>query len=122
NSAAPGPGMTGPLLPQSSSHLGSPNQPCWAATWWYPVRRSLAAALLARGNPAAAEREASAVLESWKRDPVTLAIRSRAEESRHEPRASSDRVAAQQGWFGDPKWLDDCGNNGPVMPGPGAAE
>lgn len=90
--------------------------------WWYPVRRSLAAALLAHGDAAAAEREADTVLTSWKLDPVTLEIRSRAEESRHESRASADRVAARQGWFGDPKWLDDAGHNGPVTPGAGAAE
>jgi tetratricopeptide (TPR) repeat protein len=90
--------------------------------WWYPVRRSLAAALLARGDAAAAEREASAVLGSWKLDPVTLAIRSRAERARNEPRASSDAAAARRGWFSDPEWIDDGGHNGPVMPAAGAAE
>jgi tetratricopeptide (TPR) repeat protein len=80
--------------------------------WWYPVRRRLAAALLARGDAAAAEREASAVLKSWKLDPVTLAIRSRAEESRHDSRARPDWNAARKGWFGDPKWIDEAGRGG----------
>lgn len=80
--------------------------------WWYPVRRSLAAALLARGDAAGAEREASAVLESWKLDPVTLAIRSRAEASHHDTRATSDWNAARKGWFGNPKWIDDAGKSG----------
>ena len=90
--------------------------------WWYPVRRSLAAALLASGDTAAAEREASTVLKSWKLDPVTLAIRSRAEASRNEPGAGADEAAARRGWFGDPKWIDDSGQNGPVGPAAGAAE
>lgn len=73
--------------------------------WWYPVRRSLAAALLARGNAAAAEREASAVLQSWKLDPVTLAIRSRAENSHDGAAARLDWDAARRGWHGDPRAL-----------------
>ena len=76
------------------------------------MRRSLAAALLARGDAAGAEREACTVLKSWKLDPVTLAIRSRAEESRHDSRATLDWNAAQKGWFGDPKWIDDAGRRG----------
>lgn len=77
--------------------------------WWYPVRRSLAAALLARGDAASAERESSTVLRSWKLDPVTLAIRSRAEKSRNDARARLDWAAARRGWFGDP---------GALVPGP----
>lgn len=77
--------------------------------WWYPVRRSLAAALLAHGDAASAEHESSTVLRSWKLDPVTLAIRSRAEKSRNEARAGLDWAAARRGWFGDP---------GALVPGP----
>lgn len=76
--------------------------------WWYPVRRSLAAALLAHGEAAAAEREASTVLGSWKLDPVTLEIRAQAETARKEPGAEADEAAARRGWFGDPKWIDDA--------------
>jgi tetratricopeptide (TPR) repeat protein len=90
--------------------------------WWYPIRRDLAAMLLASGDAAAAEREANTALRSWKLDPVTLAIRSHAEKSRDEPRAKSDWDAARRGWFGDPKWIEDAGDNGPVAPAPGAAE
>ena len=39
----------------------------------------VAASLLAQGGYVGAEREATAVLRSWKLDPVTLEIRSRAE-------------------------------------------
>src|SRR6185437_2385099 len=35
-------------------------------SWWYPARRSLAAALLAKGDAAGAEREATAVLAVWR--------------------------------------------------------
>ncbi|CAN5309259.1 hypothetical protein BH10PSE15_BH10PSE15_18000 [soil metagenome] len=44
-------------------------------SWWYPVRRSLAAALLADGKPVAAQVEADAALKRRPRDPVTLALR-----------------------------------------------
>jgi len=73
--------------------------------WWYPVRRSLAATLLAQGDAAAAEREADAVLKSWKLDPATLAIRSQAEKSRNDARARLDWKAARSGWYGDPRAL-----------------
>ena len=73
--------------------------------WWYPVRRSLAAALLAQGDVAAAERESSTVLGSWKLDPVTLAVRSAAERSRKDERAKLDWAAARRGWSGDPRAL-----------------
>ena len=56
--------------------------------WWYPVRRSLAAALLARGDAAAAEREASAVLDpgNWIRS------RSRSAPARKGPATSPARA------------------------------
>jgi hypothetical protein len=73
--------------------------------WWYPVRRSLAAALLARGDAKGAEREADAVLKAWKLDPVTLAIRSKAEEALKDPRAQLDWNTAIRNWHGDPRQL-----------------
>ena len=74
-------------------------------TWWCPVRRSLAAALLVKGDAAGAEREASAVLQTWKLDPLTLAIRARAERQLHQPGADGDEAAAREGWHGDPAAL-----------------
>ena len=41
-------------------------------TWWYPLRRSLAAAYLKSGNFAKAEAEAAASLKTWKHDPLAL--------------------------------------------------
>jgi tetratricopeptide (TPR) repeat protein len=73
--------------------------------WWYPVRRSLAAALLARGDAKAAEQEADAVLKTWKLDPITLAVRSKAEEALKDPDAQIDWEAAIRNWHGDPKAL-----------------
>jgi len=73
--------------------------------WWYPVRRSLAAALLARGDAKGAEREADAVLKAWKLDPVTLAIRSKAEEALKDPGAQLGWNAAIHNWHGDPRQL-----------------
>jgi tetratricopeptide (TPR) repeat protein len=40
--------------------------------WWYPLRRSLAAAHLKAGDFAKAEAEASASLKTWKHDPLAL--------------------------------------------------
>jgi tetratricopeptide (TPR) repeat protein len=42
--------------------------------WWYPVRRDLAAALLASGNRTAAREDLEASLKLWPRDPVALAL------------------------------------------------
>lgn len=42
--------------------------------FWYPVRRDLAAALLAGGDAAAAQREAQAALQLRKLDPVALQV------------------------------------------------
>jgi hypothetical protein len=74
-------------------------------TWWCPVRRSLAAALLAKGDAAGAEREASKVLETWKLDPLTLAIRAQARRQLHDPAAAQDEAAARGAWRGDPAML-----------------
>jgi hypothetical protein len=73
--------------------------------WWYPVRRSLAAARLAKGDAAGAERETAAVLKTWKLDPVTLAIAASAERTLGQPEAARDEAAAKQGWHGDPAML-----------------
>ena len=70
--------------------------------WWYPVRRSLAAALLAKGDAAGAERESAKVLGVWKLDPITLAIRADAEAALNQPGAARDRLDAQRLWHGDP--------------------
>ena len=47
--------------------------------WWYPLRRSLAAAYLKSGDFAKAETEASASLEAWKHDPLALWVLGRAQ-------------------------------------------
>ena len=69
--------------------------------WWYPPRRSLAAALLASGNAKDALREADAALAQRPLDPVTLSVRAdaltalgRGEE------AAKDRALTAKGWRG----------------------
>lgn len=47
--------------------------------WWYPLRRSLAAAHLKSGDFAKAEAEASASLKVWKHDPLALWVLGRAQ-------------------------------------------
>jgi tetratricopeptide (TPR) repeat protein len=73
--------------------------------WWYPVRRSLAAARLAKGDAAGAEHEADTVLKVWKLDPVTLAIRADAEKARHQPTAAADALEARRLWHGGARSL-----------------
>jgi hypothetical protein len=47
--------------------------------WWYPLRRSLAAAHLKAGDFAKAEAEASASLKAWKHDPLALWVLGKAQ-------------------------------------------
>jgi tetratricopeptide (TPR) repeat protein len=75
--------------------------------WWYPVRRSLAAALLAKGNAAGTVRESTTVLQTWKLDPVTLAIRAQAERRLGQPGARQDQAEARSAWRGGAALLRD---------------
>lgn len=67
--------------------------------WWYPVRRSLAAALLADGHVAPALEEARAVLAKWPNDPMTLVVAAQAQEKLGRTAAAEeDWKKAQEGW------------------------
>ncbi|MDB5444197.1 MAG: hypothetical protein JWP73_2573 [Phenylobacterium sp.] len=69
--------------------------------WWYPVRRSLAAAQLKAGRPADASREAKASLAIWPADPLALAVLAEAEAKLGKSaNAREHRAAAKQGWRG----------------------
>lgn len=69
--------------------------------WWYPVRRSLAAALLADGRPNPAMEEARAVLEHWKDEPMTLLVLARAEAAMGRTAAADEATAkARSRWSG----------------------
>ena len=70
--------------------------------FWYPVRRDMAAALLAMGKPKDALREADATLRSTPKEPVTLALRAEAEaELGQTANAVADREVALAAWHGD---------------------
>ncbi len=70
--------------------------------WWFPERRSLAAADLAAGKPADAAREARAVLSRWQDDPLTLLVLSRAETALGQAADAEQRLTkARNGWKGD---------------------
>lgn len=69
--------------------------------WWYPARRSLAAALLAGGHADQALVEANAVLAKWPKDPMSLLVLSRAEAALgHQPAAVDALTRAKAGWSG----------------------
>ena len=69
--------------------------------WWYPVRRSLAAADLKAGRDADALREATASLKAWPGDGLALKVRALAEQQLgQEAAAKADEAAAQAAWHG----------------------
>jgi tetratricopeptide (TPR) repeat protein len=70
--------------------------------WWYPVRRSLAAADLAAGKPEDAIREARASLVGWPDDALALKVLSQAEAKQGEAAAArNDMAKARRVWRGD---------------------
>jgi len=74
--------------------------------FWYPVRRDMAAALLAMGKANDALREADATLKATPKEPVTLAIRAEAEAKLGQTAAArADWNAALAYWHGDPQML-----------------
>ena len=71
--------------------------------WWYPVRRSLAAAQLKAGRNADALREADASLKAWPADALALQVRALAEQRLGQAEKSkADQAAARAAWRGDP--------------------
>lgn len=70
--------------------------------WWYPVRRSLAAANLAAGKPQDAVREAQASLKDWPDDALALKVLSQAEAKQgHTAAATKAMAQARRVWHGD---------------------
>jgi tetratricopeptide (TPR) repeat protein len=70
--------------------------------WWYPVRRSLAAADLAAGKPDEAIREARASLAAWPEDALALKVLSQAEAKQgHAAEARTHMAQAKRAWRGD---------------------
>jgi hypothetical protein len=81
------------------TEFGRQNDP---PPWWFPVRRSLAAALLAQGKPREAAAEAKTSLARWANDPLALKVLAEAERKLGQG-ADADRrlAAARTGWTGD---------------------
>ena len=70
--------------------------------WWYPVRRSVAEARLATGDAQGALAEADTTLKRRPHDPMTLAVRARAQAALGNASAArTDARAALGGWRGD---------------------
>ena len=70
--------------------------------WWYPVRRSLAAAELAAGRPDEAARDASASLAGWPQDALALKVLAGAEAKQGHAAAAQGHLAqAKRVWRGD---------------------
>jgi hypothetical protein len=70
--------------------------------WWYSVRRSLGAALLAAGEHRSAREQLAASLRRWPNDPLALLALSRAEQALGNGEESARALAAARaGWEGD---------------------
>jgi tetratricopeptide (TPR) repeat protein len=70
--------------------------------WWYPVRRSLAAALEADGKPEAAAAEARKAMVRWAFDPVSLGILADSERRVGQTDEARRQLAyARANWTGD---------------------
>ncbi len=69
--------------------------------FWYPVRRSLAAAYLKAGRAADALREAGASLQAWPGDALALHVRALAERKLGQnARSEADEAASRAAWHG----------------------
>jgi len=69
--------------------------------WWYPVRRSVAAAELKAGHAEAAAKDAQASLKTWPGDPLALQVLADAEGKLNRPaEARAHRAEAAKAWRG----------------------
>jgi len=69
--------------------------------WWYPIRRSLAAAELAAGRPAEAAKDARVTLAHWPGDPLALQVLAQAEAKLGRTADADDhRRRARSAWRG----------------------
>jgi hypothetical protein len=79
--------------------LGALNDP---PTWWYPVRRSVAAALLAKGDPVAARVEVNEALSRWPLDPQSLRVLADCQQALGQVDEAKRQLAlARANWLGD---------------------
>ncbi|MES2337419.1 MAG: hypothetical protein V4537_04905 [Pseudomonadota bacterium] len=70
--------------------------------WWYPIRRSVAEARLVAGDAKGALADAETTLKRRPNDPMTLAVRARAQAALGDAAAArGDARAALAGWRGD---------------------
>lgn len=95
--------LAAPLFQEAArieeSQLGSFVDPPF---WWYPARRSLAAAYLSLGRYADATREANQTLVAHVDDPLTLRILAQAATAQAMPTIARRHIqAARRGWKGD---------------------
>ena len=77
--------------------------------WWFPVRRSYAAALMASGDLKGAEAELATVLKTWPDDP--MALQTLGELQRRTGRQEAARATlekARRNWAGDPSRLSSA--------------
>jgi len=70
--------------------------------WWYPTRRSLAAALLAKGDAAGAKDKTGELLKEWPNDPYSYFVLAEAEAKLGDTAAAeAARAKSRTEWLGD---------------------
>jgi tetratricopeptide (TPR) repeat protein len=70
--------------------------------WWYPIRRSVAAAELKAGKARNAEADARESLKGWPDDPLALRVLAEAERAQgRAAQADADLARARKLWQGD---------------------
>jgi hypothetical protein len=70
--------------------------------WWYPIRRSAAAARLKAGDAKAAQALAEESLKGWPNDALALMVKSQAERAQGQAaQADADLAQARKVWRGD---------------------
>jgi hypothetical protein len=75
--------------------------------WWYPVRRSLAAAELKLGKPADAAKDARKSLDAWPQDGLTLQVLGGAQTALGQAAdAQRSQAESQKWWRGGPLALE----------------
>jgi tetratricopeptide (TPR) repeat protein len=95
------------IFREAADHQDSTSWGTDPPPWWYPVRRSLAAAQLKLGKPAEAAKQAKASLEKWPQDGLALQVLANAQAALGQT-ADAQRAEAEsrKWWRGGPLALD----------------
>jgi len=87
------------LFREAADHQDSTTWGTDPPPWWYPVRRSLAAAELKLGQPAEAAKEARTSLQKWPQDGLALQVLAAAQAALGQADEASRSEAESRRWW-----------------------